>query len=175
MLPFPLLLADATRLPLEDGSVGAVMASHLLHLIPQWRWAVDEAMRALRPGGVLLVDFGGGTPAPWSTPVEEMLQRHGIVRIRPGVSGPDRVAGHLGERATIRRLPPLETTVTRSLGQDIVEWERQVQSWTWTYSADQMRSACARLRTWAADQRWALDREVELERTIQWWAFDRCG
>jgi SAM-dependent methyltransferase len=172
-LPFPLLLADATRLPIEGGAVSAVIASHVFHLIPEWRSAADEAIRVLRPGGVLLVDFGGGAPAPWSAPTEEVLGHHGIASIRPGVSGPDDVLGHLGGRVKVRRLPALDMVVIRSLGRDLREWEGQTQSWTWPYRADQMRSACAHVRAWAVDQGWSLEREVELERTIQWWAFDR--
>ena len=48
--PFPLVRADATRLPFAAGSFGAVLAVHVLHLIPDWRVAVDESLRVLRPG-----------------------------------------------------------------------------------------------------------------------------
>ena len=30
----------------------------------------------------------------------------------------------------------------------------------------------ADVRRWASDNDWPLDRRVEMERTIQWWAFD---
>ena len=57
--PFPVALADATRLPFRDGALGAALCVHVLHLIPQWQAAVDELLRVVRPGGVLLVDLGG--------------------------------------------------------------------------------------------------------------------
>ena len=174
-IPFPVLLADATRLPLVASSFGAVIASHVLHLISDWKTAVDQALRVLRPGGVLLVDFGGGTPAPWSEPCKELLQRHDLFRIRPGVSAPDDVSDHLGTPGSARPLPAVRMTVRRSLAQDLDEWERQIHSWTWPYSAHQMQAACEEVRTWAADQGWDLDQEVELERDIQWWAFVRDG
>ena len=41
--------ASATRLPLRDNSVGAVIACHVLHLIPDWRQAIDEVLRVLQP------------------------------------------------------------------------------------------------------------------------------
>lgn len=173
--PFPLIHGDVTGLPLSDGSVGSVLASHLLHLVPQWTRAVDEAMRVLRSGGALFADFGGGTPAPWSSSTEELFRQRGIVRIRPGVSAPEEVADHLGSRATVRRLPPLTLTVRRSLRLDLDEWEGQIHSWTWPYSADQMKEGCAGVRDWAASEGWPLDREVELQRTVQWWAFDSTG
>jgi ubiquinone/menaquinone biosynthesis C-methylase UbiE len=173
--PIPLMLADATRLPLAALSFDAAIASHVLHLIPQWRLAVDEAMRVLRPEGELLVDFGGGTAAPWSAQSKRLLRHHGVVEIRPGVSVPDEVAGYLGGRASLRRLPGVTMAVRRSLRQDLEEWENQIHAWTWRYSAQQMREASAAVRAWASDHAANLDEEVELERSIQWWCFVKHG
>jgi ubiquinone/menaquinone biosynthesis C-methylase UbiE len=169
--PFPLLLADATHLPVVDGSVGAVLASHVLHLLPNWERAVDEAVRVLRPGGALLVDFGGGVAAPWSEPTEQVMNRLGVSTVRPGTQHPDDVAKYLGDRAQIRTLRPVAMTVERTLGQDVDEWQRQVHAWTWRYSAEQMYEVCIEVRAWAAAAGWPLDRPVELERTIQCWVF----
>lgn len=47
----PVEVADATALPLSDDSVDAVLAVHVMHLIPAWPDAVAEAVRVLRPGG----------------------------------------------------------------------------------------------------------------------------
>lgn len=55
--PLPLAQADATRLPFAAGTFGSVLAVHVLHLIPDWRVAVDEAARVLRPGGALVASF----------------------------------------------------------------------------------------------------------------------
>jgi ubiquinone/menaquinone biosynthesis C-methylase UbiE len=171
-LPFPLLRADATDLPLVAATFGAVMASHVLHLIPDWKVAVDEAVRVLRPRGVLLVDFGGPTPTPWGSQSLAVLAAHGVQPVRPGVSGPQPVADHLGSRARLRRLPAVEMTESRSLRQDIDEWEHQVLAWTWPYSAAQMRTACNAVREWAATDGWPIDAEVDVTRAIQWWAFE---
>jgi hypothetical protein len=69
--PVPLLQADATRQPLAAGSFGGVLAVHVLHLMQDWRVAVDEALRVLRPGGVLIAGLQGrgrrpGAGAPHS-------------------------------------------------------------------------------------------------------------
>jgi SAM-dependent methyltransferase len=56
-LSMPVVQADATRLPFAARSFGSVLAVHVLHLIPEWRVAVDEAARVLRPGGALLASF----------------------------------------------------------------------------------------------------------------------
>ena len=171
-LPVPVGIADATRLPFRGGSFGAVLASHVLHLISEWREAADEALRALRPGGVLLVDLGGGTPAPWSVTCEELAGRHGVAVVRPGTSSADELAEHLGDRVQRRPMPAVPMTVVRTLGRDLADWERQIHAWTWPYTSEQMAGAAAEVRRWAAAEGVDLDEEVEIVRTIQWWAFD---
>ncbi len=171
--PFPLVVGDATAVPLRDGSVGAVLASHVLHLVPAWPVAAQEVRRVVRPGGVLLVDFGGLTPAPWDKPALEVLARRGIIPLRPGVSDAPSLARHLGVAA--RALGPVTMTVRRSLAADLDDWERQQRSWTWSYSTERMAAGCADVRAWAEESGWPLDEEVELTRVIQWWAFDLAG
>lgn len=173
--PFPLLLADATRLPFVACSVGAVLASHVLHLVTDWQTAVEEAMRVLRPEGALLVDFGGRPQTPWSGYTEQVLHRHGVFQVRPGASSHEQVADYLGDRAEVRPLPAVGIVIRRALAQDLDEWERQVHAWTWPYTQEQVHDSCAEIRAWATSGGWPLDRVVDLERDIQWWVFQRCN
>ncbi|MDP9385474.1 MAG: class I SAM-dependent methyltransferase, partial [Actinomycetota bacterium] len=46
---------DAAALPYEDGSWDAVTLISMLHHVPDWRAALREAARVLRPGGRLAV------------------------------------------------------------------------------------------------------------------------
>ena len=101
------------------------------------------------------------------------MEKHGISRTRPGVTVPERVSEYLGERATLKRLPPVHLTAERSLSLDLEEWEGQLHAWTWPYPSEQMRAACGAIRAWAATSGWPLERVVQLQRTIQWWAFQR--
>ena len=48
-------LADMTALPYPSDAFAAVVAVHVLHLVPLWRRALDEALRVIRPGGALLL------------------------------------------------------------------------------------------------------------------------
>jgi ubiquinone/menaquinone biosynthesis C-methylase UbiE len=195
--PFPLMLADATRLPLAGESFGAVLACHVLHLIGDWRAAVDDAMRVLRRGGVLLADFGaapggrsaerpgerptdrsgespGERPAgttPWREAVRQTLERHGIFRNRHGATDAEQVAGHIGCQA--RSLPPVRVTSTRTLRRTIEDVERQIYSWTWPYPAGQIQAACEEIRAWAQREDIPLDTQASTERLITWQAFDR--
>ncbi len=51
-------MGDATVLPFGNESLEAVIAAHVLHLIPEWRRAVGETHRALRSGGIFLQTRG---------------------------------------------------------------------------------------------------------------------
>ncbi|MBM0227617.1 MULTISPECIES: methyltransferase domain-containing protein [Micromonospora] len=54
--------ADATAVPLADGCADVVSAGELLEHVPDWRRAVAEACRLLRPGGLLVLDTLNDTP-----------------------------------------------------------------------------------------------------------------
>ena len=168
----PVLVADATALPFRPAVFGAVLACHVLHLIPPWQQAVDEALRVLRPGGALLVDFGGATPAPWNAATRAIGQRHGVHAVRPGVSDPDVVAGYLAGRVRVRSLPVITVVGTRTLAEDLHDWEHQIFSWTWPFAPEQLTAMCTDVRRWAADEGWDLDGPVELQRRISWHAFE---
>lgn len=53
-----LVRGDATDAPLPDGIADIVTCSYALTMIPDWRKALDEALRLLKPGGTFgAVDF----------------------------------------------------------------------------------------------------------------------
>jgi SAM-dependent methyltransferase len=58
-----LLLADVCHLPIEDGSVDAVLSANLLEHVPDDVAALAEIHRVLRPGGLaaIIVPAGPGT------------------------------------------------------------------------------------------------------------------
>jgi len=58
---FALLAGDALRLPFGDGTFDAVICSEVLEHLPDYRGALDEMLRVLRPGGRLAVSV----PRPW--------------------------------------------------------------------------------------------------------------
>ena len=51
---FQLHEADITELPFEAACFDVIIAVHVLHLVEEWQRAIEEARRALRPGGWLL-------------------------------------------------------------------------------------------------------------------------
>jgi ubiquinone/menaquinone biosynthesis C-methylase UbiE len=182
---FPLVLADATVLPLADGSFGSVLAVHVLHLIPAWSEAIEEAVRVLRPGGALIASFPGGsahprrsgpgTSTPWAAVLQAAAQRHGITRIDRGARDPQQIADYLGGRATARRLPDVQVTEVRTLRTTLLNLEGQVYSWTWPYPREQVLGLGTEIRTWAAQEGLSLEEGHPVESTLEWWAFELPG
>ena len=170
--PFPLLVGDATRLPFTDASYDALIASHVFHLIPDWQQAADEALRVVRPGGVLLVDFGGGIDTPWRDWMAEIFRAHGIQQVRPGISDSEKLTEHYGDRVPKRALPPISFDTPHNMRRDLDLLERQTMSWTWNYSPEQLRAAADDARERAPRDGLDLDAETQLTYVMQWWAFD---
>ena len=48
-------LADMTALPYADAAFDAAVGVHVLHLVPEWRSALDEVLRVVKPGGAFLL------------------------------------------------------------------------------------------------------------------------
>lgn len=49
------VMADVTSLPFASGAFDAALAVHIFHLVADWRRALDEALRAVKPGGAFLL------------------------------------------------------------------------------------------------------------------------
>jgi ubiquinone/menaquinone biosynthesis C-methylase UbiE len=94
--------ADATALPFEDGSFDTVVSFIMLHHVGAWEQALAEAVRVLRPGGMLLgYDLAAIAP----------LQRlHRLDRSPHRFVAPDELA------RVLRSLPVDEVRTSRDLG-----------------------------------------------------------
>ncbi|MCX4692768.1 class I SAM-dependent methyltransferase [Streptomyces sp. NBC_01408] len=110
------LRADVRELPLEDASVDAVVCSGVLHHLPQWPAAVEEAARVLKPGGKLLVRepneaYAGQLFEPFERLMELAARKLGGDRgdggaAAPGASGPDASAEPEGLSPVERPISP---------------------------------------------------------------------
>jgi ubiquinone/menaquinone biosynthesis C-methylase UbiE len=95
--------ADATDLPFPDNMFDAVLSFIMLHHVIDWEAAIGEAIRVLRPGGVLVgYDLVASRPARWLHQAEGARHRMmapgelrgrlaelpvEAVRLRPGLAG----------------------------------------------------------------------------------------
>jgi SAM-dependent methyltransferase len=53
----PLVAADVVRLPFADDAFDGVVMRHVLHLVAEWRAALDEVVRVMRPEGTFAVSI----------------------------------------------------------------------------------------------------------------------
>jgi SAM-dependent methyltransferase len=168
--PFPIVRGDLTRLPFADSMFEAVLAASVFHLIPAWRVALDELLRVVRPGGLLLVSLGSTGSAPETTRLVmqrfyAMLGESATIPIGPQ----DEAEFH---EAMVARgavaMPPLKVQFRRvdSLGGAIDWQEHNVFARPSSITQDQASRAAASVRKWAQDEFGSLDTMQESERTI---------
>ncbi|HLA93692.1 MAG TPA: class I SAM-dependent methyltransferase [Actinomycetota bacterium] len=172
--PFPLVLGDATRMPFRGGSFGGAYLRWVLHLIPDWRTAVAEIVRVVRPGGAFVASLGahGG-------PREEISDRFaeetgldlGLVGLDWGASDElDEVMRSLG--CNPREIPQVREVVDQTLDSFIGSIAEGRWSWTWRMHEDLRRRTAERIRPWAEARFGPLDAPYQEELATRWCAYD---
>src|SRR3990170_844689 len=68
-----LVEGDAASLPLAGESCGAVLCSYAMVIIPDYRRAIAEAVRVLKPGGRLVLLEGKRGTALWARAVDPLV------------------------------------------------------------------------------------------------------
>jgi SAM-dependent methyltransferase len=172
--PLPLVIGDATAMPFADGAFGAAYLRWVLHLIPDWRVALAEMARVVRPGGVLLVSLGAfdevgrAIRARFSEitglstdPVGLMWGNHEAL---------DGELEGLGLR--LRVLPAIPEEEEEPLGSFLDAIEEGRWSWTWHVPEDIRVDAVRELRPWAEERFGPLDRVERYEVETVWRAYD---
>ncbi|HET9671605.1 MAG TPA: class I SAM-dependent methyltransferase [Actinomycetota bacterium] len=173
--PFPLVIGDATSLPLGTDAVGAAIVRHVFHLIPGWRGAVDELVRVVRPGGTVLVS-AGDIPPPWREVTRRFVEVTARGALMPGLDlgrdlpRLDEAFRDLG--GAPRRLPSIPERVDTSLGTFIEQMGDGMHSWTWDVPEEQRREVAAEIRTWAEGRFGSLDPPEARTVVIAWRAYD---
>jgi ubiquinone/menaquinone biosynthesis C-methylase UbiE len=174
--PFPLALGDATRLPLVDVSVGGAYYRHVLHLIPDYRAAVGEACRVIRPGGVVVVSAGADSTVAHEIDdlfEEEERQSARYVGLDPDDSqSMDAAFAEHGavprEMASIAEDSLTATECARAIDEGLF-------SWTWRVPEADRRRAADKLRAWADRRGLQPDEPMEPDLRIRWRAYDLRG
>ena len=153
LAPPPLLRADATRLPLRDACVDAVLEVHVLHLIPDWELALAEARRVLVPGGTVLIGRGGGHRGDQG-PRMETLNRFDQLAAELG-GGPRRVgadddtskvAALVALGGTAETLEPVVWEQRETYAEALAAVEGRIHSFTWRLPDQVFHTAVGRLR-----------------------------
>jgi SAM-dependent methyltransferase len=176
--PFPTAVADATRLPFEADRFGGAFAVHVLHLVPEWRSALAELVRVVRPDGVVLLDLGG-----CSTRVGREVRARFDVELGAGAManvgldwGRARIDGIMAGLGAVRRSLPQVSYVERtSLAEHLRLIAEGRYSWTWRVPDDERRAAVDAVRSWALDRFGDLEARRPVRRRIRLRAYDVAG
>jgi SAM-dependent methyltransferase len=172
--PFPLVLADATRMPFGDESFGGAYLRWVLHLIPNWADALAEIVRVVRRGRVVLMNLGayGGERLEIQRRFAEVTG----VSVKPVGLGwgefdeLDRAMGRLG--ATSRALPPVDEDPVDTLEDFLRGIEDNGYSWTWGLPDEVRLAALAELRPWVEERFGPLHEPTPRPHATRWRAYD---
>jgi SAM-dependent methyltransferase len=141
------------HLPFADGVFDATLAVHVLHLARDWRTALAEALRVLRPGGVFIQGRDWRDPQSCAGRLRSKL-RETLIELLPG-SRPPGAGAAVGQAlaklgATVEPEMVAATWVAPiSPAQVLEEMESRSDAETWVLDDATLRAAVQRLRAWA--------------------------
>jgi SAM-dependent methyltransferase len=162
-----LVQGDAQRLPFGDNAFDAVLAVHVLHLVPDWRGALAEAVRVLRPGGWLIQGRDWRDPDSCVGQLRSKL-RETLIALQPGIRPPGAGAA-IGQALIKLGCTPepevVAATWTTSISPSAVlhGMAARDDAETWALPDDLLHAALDHLRGWA-ERTWVdLDAEQPVE------------
>jgi SAM-dependent methyltransferase len=176
-VPAPgLILADAAQLPLAAGVFDAVISVHVFHLIADWKAALAEARRALKPGGVFLLGYNW---RPDDSPGERLretwkgiVEKRGLTINQPGVRDFSDVRAELERSgAQVSEWSVGEWRSTHSLAHHLESIEHRSWSSTWDVPEEVFAASLTELRAWAAQEYGSLEREFTTAHKFVWQCF----
>ena len=172
--PLPLVVGDATQLPLVDDAFGGAIARHVLQLIPNWLGALAELVRVVRPGGVILIN-AGTDQGPWRDVRDHLDAQVGEV---PGRVDLDQRSADVDASMTERgwrnrELPIIWQESELTLAKYFEEVEACVFSWTWILKPERLATALAETKVWATEHFGDFDRILEPRFPSIWRAYER--
>lgn len=172
--PFPVVLADATRMPIADGGLGGAYLRWVLHLIPDWPAVLTEIVRVVRPAGVFLANLGsyGGERREIQQRFEQItgVSTEPVGLTWAGFDLLDDEMTRLGARP--RRLAPFHDRGEEPLEEFVQGIEENRYSWTWPISEDLRVRSAAELRAWADERFGPLGEPRPWQHETVWRAYD---
>ncbi len=155
-------LADGVSLPFASASFDAVIAVHVLHLISDWRGALEEALRVLPPNAPLLLgqDMSHGSPIahPLQDEWIEIVRSLGFEPKRVGApTFADILAEARGRGLVVEEWTITEWTATHTAAESYAYLANQVWSLTWQVPSDIFAASVQQLERWARErygERW---------------------
>lgn len=171
--------ADARALPLPRGVFEAVITVHLLHLLPDWPLALEQALRALAPDGALCL---GWEQHPPDDPLEELSGQWKRMLRSQGLGNPTVLDydSEVAERLLARGLAREEVVAARwrrgrTPRQFLENVRCRQQPWFHPVPEDVLPRLTDDLEAWSRARFGDLDRPLEGEVSFVWHLYRAAG
>ncbi|HEX8995575.1 MAG TPA: class I SAM-dependent methyltransferase [Ktedonobacterales bacterium] len=147
-------LGDISALPFAASAFDAVIAVHVLHLVPQWRQALDEALRVLRPGAPLLlgqdVAHGSYVSHPLQDEWVQIVRELGFEPRRVGAESFNEIlAAARGRGLRVEEWMVADWVAASTPAEGFDDIAGRVWSLTWLVPDDLFAESTRRLEAWA--------------------------
>ena len=166
-------IGDATHLPFAAGTFSSAVASHVLHLIPEWKVAIDELIRVVAPEGVVLASRGGDARAEWQRAVRRrFFDEAGNPSWPPGIDRMEQVDVEMRERgAVVREVEDVKTEGSSTITKLLAALEKGIWSACWSIDEETRRRAANTTREWARREFGELDAPRTTSHRSDWRAY----
>ena len=163
-----LVRGSILNLPFQNASFDGVMVIHVLHHIADWRLALTEAWRILKPGGVMILGNDWLDPQSCVRRMRGEL-RQAVIALRPAMKPPG--AGAQYDQFLAKRGGRIEADVIAaswynhtSPASVLERMASRVHQETWPLDDELLQASLARVRS-LAEAHWPdLEAEQEFER-----------
>ena len=163
-----LLVADMMQLPFVAHSFDAVLAVHVLHHASDWRTAMRESVRVLKPGGLFIEGRDWDDPESCSMQLRGRM-RQTIIELSPGIRPPGAGAARQQYLARMggERLPA-QTAASwhqvTSPAEVIATMRRRTDPETWAIEPALLEATLERVEAWGRQQWPDFEAAVPFER-----------
>ncbi len=174
-IPVRSLLSDLSSLGLRSNTFDCVLMVHILHLIPEWKEALKEAVRVLKPEGALLLVWEQGERSLLQDRYYSLAQANNAISGYRGVQS-DTIIDWL-HRHVVRVMKvnterlhwKQETPVSQTL--DYLE--RRIWSRLWEMPENLHREIMKDVISWAAKTYSSFDHAETMDKTLLLLACER--
>ncbi len=147
-------MCDITDLPFREHSFDVAISVHVFHLVDGWQRAVQEVLRVMRPGGLLLHcgdDHGPSEVQPIQEQWHKIIDELGFDPRRPGAPSHQIVTRYLQQRFETQQIHALTWQRQLTPRQVLRDIELRHFSGTWVIPEPIFAQAIPRLRAWVAE------------------------
>ncbi|KER09282.1 MAG: hypothetical protein HY22_12535 [[Candidatus Thermochlorobacteriaceae] bacterium GBChlB] len=160
---------DALALPFADNSFDVVFTSNVLHLVADWETALDEAIRVMKPNGLLIQGRDWLTPESCAGRIRTQMRKI-MAELDPSLM-PTAAAGPALFQALEKRggktdpeMIGARWTELTSPAEILERMAARTHNETWQIDEGVFREAIGRIRKWTTEQWVRLDRTEEVEK-----------